>query len=68
MVDKKYKFFKSKKFKVLGTAAFLFFLIKGILWLILGGSLITFYILSLITVGSVIYSEFLYKFFKNGKK
>tara|TARA_B100000700_G_C15026998_1_gene848689 strand:+ start:22 stop:363 length:342 start_codon:yes stop_codon:yes gene_type:complete len=33
-----------------------------------GGSLITFYILSVITILSVVYSEFLYKFFKNGKK
>ena len=34
----------------------------------IGGSLITFYILSTIALISVIYSEFLYKFFKNGKK
>ena len=35
---------------------------------IIGGCLITFYILSVITIISVIYSEFLHKFFKNGKK
>ena len=35
---------------------------------IIGGCLITFYILSLITVGLILYSEFLYKFFNNGKK
>ncbi len=35
---------------------------------IIGGCLITFYILSAITIISVIYSEFLHKFFKNGKK
>tara|TARA_B100000427_G_C15396219_1_gene545566 strand:+ start:604 stop:945 length:342 start_codon:yes stop_codon:yes gene_type:complete len=35
---------------------------------IIGGCLITFYILSIITIGSVVYSEFLYKIFKNGKK
>jgi len=33
-----------------------------------GGALITFYILSVITVLSVLYSEVLYKFFGNGKK
>ena len=35
---------------------------------IIGGCLITFYILSIIACGSIVYSEFLYKFFKNGKK
>ena len=35
---------------------------------IIGGSLITFYILSVVTIGSVLYSEFIYKIFKNGKK
>jgi len=35
---------------------------------IIGGCLITFYILSIVTVLSVVYSEFLYKFFENGKK
>jgi len=35
---------------------------------IVGGALISFYILSIIAIGSVIYSEFLYKIFKNGKK
>ena len=35
---------------------------------IIGGCLITFYILSLIAIGGVVYSEFLYKFFNNGKK
>ena len=35
---------------------------------IVGGCLITFYILSLITIGLILYSEFLYKFFNNGKK
>ena len=35
---------------------------------IIGGCLITFYILSGITIFSVIYSEFLHKFFDNGKK
>ena len=33
-----------------------------------GGCLITFYILSLITIGLILYSELLYKFFNNGKK
>tara|TARA_Y100001968_G_C19046474_1_gene567051 strand:+ start:302 stop:643 length:342 start_codon:yes stop_codon:yes gene_type:complete len=33
-----------------------------------GGCLITFYLLSAITILSVLYSEFLYKFFQNGKK
>ena len=35
---------------------------------IIGGCLITFYILSIIAIMSVIYSEILYKFFENGKK
>lgn len=35
---------------------------------IVGGALITFYILSAITILSVLYSEVLYKFFENGKK
>ena len=35
---------------------------------IIGGCLITFYILSIIACASIVYSEFLYKFFKNGKK
>ena len=35
---------------------------------IIGGSLITFYILSLIAFGAILYSEFISKFFKNGKK
>ena len=43
-------------------------LISSTLSKVIGGSLITFYVLSLITVGAVIYSEFLYNFFKNGKK
>ena len=43
-------------------------LISSNLSKIVGGSLIAFYVLSVITIGSVIYSEFLYKFFDNGKK
>ena len=43
-------------------------LISGSLSKIVGGSLITFYVLSLLTIGSVLYSEFLYKIFNNGKK
>jgi|TARA_Y100000994_G_C15675703_1_gene435627 hypothetical protein len=35
---------------------------------VIGGCLITFYILSIIACGSILYSEFVYKFFKNGKK
>ena len=35
---------------------------------IIGGCLITFYILSGMTILSVLYSEFLHKFFDNGKK
>ena len=35
---------------------------------IIGGCLITFYILSIIACVSILYSEFVYKFFKNGKK
>lgn len=35
---------------------------------LVGGSLITFYILSVIAIGSVIYSELLNKLFNNGKK
>ena len=35
---------------------------------VVGGALITFYILSAITILSVLYSEVLYKFFQNGKK
>ena len=35
---------------------------------IIGGCLITFYWLSIIACGSILYSEFLYKFFNNGKK
>tara|TARA_B100000965_G_C19543694_1_gene736774 strand:+ start:823 stop:1164 length:342 start_codon:yes stop_codon:yes gene_type:complete len=35
---------------------------------IIGGCLISFYILSLTTILSIVYTEFLYKFFKNGKK
>ena len=35
---------------------------------IVGGALIMFYILSLTTIGAVVYSEFLHKLFKNGKK
>jgi hypothetical protein len=35
---------------------------------IIGGCLISFYILSIITILSIIYTEFLYKFFKNGEK
>ncbi len=35
---------------------------------LVGGALITFYILSIVTVLSVLYSEVLYKFFGNGKK
>ena len=43
-------------------------LISTTLSKIVGGSLITFYLLSLIAMGSVIYSEFLHKVFNNGKK
>ena len=43
-------------------------LISSVLSKIVGGSLITFYVLSLIAIGSVLYSEFLYKLFNNGKK
>jgi hypothetical protein len=35
---------------------------------IIGGCLISFYILSLALIGSILYTEFLYKFFNNGKK
>ena len=42
MAVKKFKFFFKDKMKTIGLVAFLFFLIKGILWLILGGSLISF--------------------------
>ena len=35
---------------------------------IVGGSLITFYLLAIIAIGTVMYSEFLKKLFKNGKK
>ena len=35
---------------------------------VIGGCLITFYTLSIIACGSIVYSEFVYKFFKNGKK
>ena len=43
-------------------------LISSISSKIIGGCLITFYILSIIACTSIVYSEFLYKFFKNGKK
>ena len=43
-------------------------LISSSLSKLVGGSLITFYILSLITISAVLYSEFLYKIFNNGKK
>ena len=43
-------------------------LISTTLSKIVGGSLITFYLLSFIAMGSVIYSEFLHKVFNNGKK
>tara|TARA_Y100001968_G_C18968702_1_gene531224 strand:+ start:26 stop:367 length:342 start_codon:yes stop_codon:yes gene_type:complete len=43
-------------------------LISASLSKLVGGSLITFYVLSLVAIISVIYSEFLYKFFDNGKK
>tara|TARA_B100001250_G_C19351905_1_gene593794 strand:+ start:170 stop:511 length:342 start_codon:yes stop_codon:yes gene_type:complete len=43
-------------------------LISSSLSKLVGGSLITFYLLSLIAIGSVLYSEFLYKLFNNGKK
>tara|TARA_B100000902_G_C27265647_1_gene893362 strand:+ start:1243 stop:1584 length:342 start_codon:yes stop_codon:yes gene_type:complete len=43
-------------------------LISSSLSKFVGGSLITFYILSLITICAVFYSEFLYKIFNNGKK
>ena len=43
-------------------------LISNTLSKLVGGSLITFYILSIITIGAVLYSEFLHKLFKNGKK
>ena len=43
-------------------------LISGSLSKFVGGCLITFYILSLIAIGAVIYSELLHKLFKNGKK
>ena len=35
---------------------------------IVGGCLITFYLLALIAIGSVLYGEFLKKLFNNGKK
>ena len=44
MVDKKSKFSFKKKLRTLGIAAFLFFLIKGILWLVIGGSLISYFV------------------------
>tara|TARA_B100000427_G_C15318653_1_gene511462 strand:+ start:18 stop:182 length:165 start_codon:yes stop_codon:yes gene_type:complete len=44
MADKQFKFFSNKNFKKIGFAAFLFFLIKGIAWLIFGGSLITIFV------------------------
>ena len=43
-------------------------LISSNLSKVVGGSLITFYVLALITIIAVIYSEFLAKFFHNGKK
>mgnify|MGYP001325172220 CR=1 FL=1 len=43
-------------------------LISSTLSKIVGGALITFYLLSLIAMGAVIYSEFLHKLFNNGKK
>ncbi|MBF25808.1 MAG: hypothetical protein CMP49_04755 [Flavobacteriales bacterium] len=43
-------------------------LISSNLSKIVGGSLITFYILSFITICAILYSEFLYKIFNNGKK
>ena len=43
-------------------------LISGSLSKFVGGFLITFYILSLIAIGAVIYSELLHKLFKDGKK
>tara|TARA_B100001250_G_scaffold353956_1_gene327542 strand:+ start:1676 stop:2017 length:342 start_codon:yes stop_codon:yes gene_type:complete len=35
---------------------------------VVGGCLITFYVLAMIAIGSVLYSEVLHKLFKNGKK
>ena len=43
-------------------------LISGGLSKFVGGCLITFYTLSLIAIGTIIYSELLHKLFKNGKK
>jgi len=43
-------------------------LISSSLSKFVGGALITFYVLSIITIGSVLYSEFLCKLFNNGKK
>ena len=43
-------------------------LISANLSKIVGGALISFYLLSLFAIGSVLYSEFVYKIFKNGKK
>ena len=42
MAGKQFKFFSKERMKKVGLVAFLFFLIKGILWLVLGGSLISF--------------------------
>ena len=44
------------------------FLISSNLSKIVGGSLIAFYLLSAIAIMAVLYSEFLYKLFQNGKK
>ena len=44
MADKQSKSPLIKKLKTFGIVAFLFFLIKGILWLVIGGSLISFFI------------------------
>mgnify|MGYP004410204375 CR=1 FL=1 len=44
MADKQSNFSLKNKIKTLGIAAFLFFLIKGILWLVIGGSLISFFV------------------------
>ncbi len=40
MVDKQSN---KKKIKIIGYSAFTFFLIKGLLWLILGGSAINYF-------------------------
>ena len=41
MAGKQYNFFSKKKLKKFGWIAFTFFLLKGFLWLILGGSILS---------------------------